>query len=128
MKLISDSSIAVSKIEDGSVFLVDVQAYNKSLENGADCAHFILSKETWIQVRTRILKFGITGINGISNIEISLSNKGTSIILKQEKIELELSSKQVNALCEAIEEDRFEYANLPKNNFISLEPNFIVKQ
>ncbi len=126
MKLISDSSMAVMKIEDGSVFLVDVHAYNKHLETSSDCPHFILSKESWIEARKRVLQFGIVGFNGISNLLISLSADGKGMLLSQEKIALELDSRQVDAICTALVEEKFEYANLDTKNFTALEPTFML--
>lgn len=127
MKLISDSSIAVSKIEDGDILLVDVQAYNRSLDYGTECPHFILSKEAWKETRSRVLKSGIVGLNGISTLEASLSTK-SSILLTQEDVKLELNADQVDAFCEALIEERFEYQNIPKKKFISIEPTFMVKR
>jgi DNA-binding ferritin-like protein (Dps family) len=127
MKLISDSSIAVSKIEDGSILLVDVQAYNRSLEYSSECPHFILSKEAWKETRTRILQSGIVGLNGVSNLDASLST-ASSILLKQENVKLELNADQVDAFCEALIEEKFEYKNIPQKKFISIEPTFMVKR
>jgi DNA-binding ferritin-like protein (Dps family) len=127
MKLISDSSIAVSKIEDGSILLVDVQAYNRSLDYGSECPHFILSKEAWKETRNRILKSGIVGLNGVSNLDASLSTT-SSILLKQESVKLELNADQVDAFCEALIEDKFEYKNIPQKKFVSIEPTFMIKR